>query len=202
MYLLLFYISSFLLSWIKQEGFFWFILLMLVLIFVQETKMKKLLHLFNLLLLVFVFFTIKFIFYESASFAYQSFNLKTLIPFFLSAEMFQIFIDITYYILVSFLKYPIWILIIMFFLIIGFNKNNLRSFKYFYLFFFLNIIFLYALMFHAYLVKASINEISTFYLVLKVSLDRIVLQSSGFYILLMILILNKAIFRKKFLNLN
>jgi hypothetical protein len=57
-------------------------------------------------------------------------------------------------------------------------------------------------MFHAYLVKASINEISTFYLVLRVSLDRIVLQCSGFYILLIILILNRSIFRKKMLNLN
>ena len=201
-YLFLFYISSFLLSWIKQEGFFWFILLMLVLIFTQESVKKKLLHSINLFLLIFVFFLTKFIFYESTSFAYQSINLKTLISVPFSAEMFRVFIDISYYIGVAFLKYPIWILILIIFLIIGFNKNNFKLFRHFYLFLFFNIIFLYALMFHAYLVKASINEISTFYLVLRVSLDRIVLQCSGFYILLMVLILNKSIFRKKMLNLN
>ena len=144
----------------------------------------------------------KFIFYESFSFAYQSINLKTLISISFSTEMFRVFIDISYYIGVAFLKYPIWILILIIFLIIGFNKNNFKLFRHFYLFLFFNIIFLYALMFHAYLVKASINEISTFYLVLRVSLDRIVLQCSGFYILLMVLILNKSIFRKKMLNIN
>jgi hypothetical protein len=201
-YLFLFYISSFLLSWIKQEGFFWFIFLMLVLIFTQESVKKKLLHSINFFLLIFVFFLTKFIFYESSSFAYQSINLKTLTSIFFSAEMFRVFIDISYYIGVAFLKYPIWILILIIFLIIGFNKNNFKLFRHFYLFLFFNIIFLYALMFHAYLVKASINEISTFYLVLRVSLDRIVLQCSGFYILLMVLILNKSIFRKKMLNIN
>ena len=57
-------------------------------------------------------------------------------------------------------------------------------------------------MFHAYLVKSSLNEISTFYLVLRVSLDRIVLQSSGFYLVLMILVLNKKIFKKKLESFN
>ena len=57
-------------------------------------------------------------------------------------------------------------------------------------------------MFHAYLVKSSLNEISTFYLILRVSLDRIVLQSSGFYLVLMILVLNREIFKKKLKSFN
>jgi hypothetical protein len=202
LYLLLFYISSFLLPWTKQEGFFWFILLILVLVFIQDSLEKKLLHLFNLSLLVGVFFSAKFFLHESISFAYQSLNLKILIPLVTSIEILRVFIDISYYIMVSFLKYPIWILILITFLIIGFDKNNKKLYRHFYLFLFFNIIFLYALMFHAYLVKSSLNEISTFYLILRVSLDRIVLQSSGFYLVLMILVLNRKIFKKKLESFN
>lgn len=60
-------------------------------------------------------------------------------------------------------------------------------------------------MLHAYLVQASINKLSTFYLILIIlrsTLDRIVPQCSIFYVLFMILILNKLAFRKKILNLN
>lgn len=196
LYLLLFYISSFLLSWTKQEGFFWFILLILVLIFIQDSKKKLLLNLFNLFILVIIFFSTKLFFYESSSFAYQSLNFKKSISLLTSPEIFIIFIDITYYIAVSFLKYPIWLLILITFLIISFEKNNVKLYKHFYLFLFFNIIFLYALMTHTYLAKAYVNEIPTFYLVLRVSLDRIVLQTSGFYLILMILILNKKNLKK------
>jgi hypothetical protein len=198
LYLLLFYTSSFLLSWIKQEGFFWFILLILVLILIQKTKKKKLIHLFNLFLLIIIFFSLKFLFYENTNFAYQVFDLKVLKSLLLSIEIFKIFIDISYYIIVAFLKYPIWIIIVFAFTIIGFEKNNFKVYKYFYLFLFFNIIFLYALMFHAYLVKVSLNELSTFYLVLRVSLDRIVLQSSGFFLPFVILILDKIFLKPNY----
>jgi hypothetical protein len=155
-----------------------------------------LLNLFNLFLLVIIFFSTKHFFYESSSFAYQSINLKKSISLLTSPEIFKIFVDITYYIAVSFLKYPIWLLILITFLIISFEKNNVKLYKHFYLFLFFNIIFLYALMTHTYLAKAYVNEIQTFYLVLRVSLDRIVLQSSGFYLILMILILNKEYLKK------
>ena len=205
LYSLLFYTSSFLLAWIKQEGFFWFILLILVFILIQKSRKKKLLHLFYLSLLIIIYFSIKSIFYENTNFAYQFFDLKVLIYFLTSFEIFRIFIDITYYILVAFLKYPIWLIIIFIYAIIGFEKNNLKIYKHFYLFLFFNIIFLYGLMFHSYLVKVSANELTNFYLVLRVSLDRIVLQSSGFFIPAIILILdnlflkinNKFLFKDK-----
>ena len=53
-------------------------------------------------------------------------------------------------------------------------------------------------MFHAYLVKVSLNELSTFYLVLRVSLDRIVLQSSGFFLPFVILILDKIFLKPNY----
>jgi hypothetical protein len=200
-YSLLFYTSSFLLAWTKQEGFFWFILLILVFILIQKSKKKKLLHVFNLSLLIIIYFSIKTFFYENPNFAYQFFDLKVLIYFLTSFEIFRIFIDISYYIFAAFLKYPIWLIIILVFAIIGFERNNLKIYMPFYLFLFFNILFLYGLMFHSYLVKVSANELSNFYLVLRVSLDRIVLQSSGFFIPAIILILDNVFFNinKKFL---
>jgi hypothetical protein len=188
----LFYTSSFLLAWTKQEGFFWFIFLILLLILIQKSKHKKIIHLLNLFLLIIIFFSIKFLFYNNVNFAYQFFDLKVLTSFLISIEIFRIFIDISYYILVACLKYPIWIIIMFTFTFIGFGNNKLKIYMHFYLFLFFNIIFLYGLMFHSYLVKVSANELSNFYLVLRVSLDRIVLQSSGFFIPLMILILDKS----------
>jgi hypothetical protein len=155
LYSLLFYTSSFLLVWIKQEGFFWFILLILVFILIQKSNKKKLLHLINLSLLIIIYFSIKTIFYENTNFAYQFFDLNVLIYFLTSFEIFRIIIDISYYILVAFLKYPIWLLIIFVYSIIGFERNNLKIYMHFYLFLFFNILFLYGLMFHSYLVKVS-----------------------------------------------
>jgi len=188
----LFYTSSFLLAWTKQEGFFWFIFLIFLFILIQKSKIKKIINLLNLFLLITIFFSIKSLFYNNVNFAYQFFDLKVLTSFLISIEIFRIFIDISYYMLVAFIKYPIWIIIFFTFVIMGFETSKLKIYKHFYFFLFFNIIFLYGLMFHSYLVKVSANELSNFYLVLRVSLDRIVLQSSGFFIPLMILILDKV----------
>jgi hypothetical protein len=92
LYLLLFYSSSFLLAWTKQEGFFWFIFLILVLILIQNSKTKKLLHLLFLFLLISTFFSIKFIFYNNVNFAYQFFDLKLLKSLLISTDILKIFI--------------------------------------------------------------------------------------------------------------
>jgi hypothetical protein len=138
------------------------------------------------------FLILKYYFYKTIALAY---NLS--INDVLSSITFKNIIfnlsTITYYLIVSFFKYPVWLLIITFFTIVKVSKYEFKTYKIFLLFLLLNITFLYLLMMHF----ALTNEKNLFELVLRVSFDRIVLQSSGFYIVLLILILNHNFINSK-----
>jgi hypothetical protein len=191
-YLILFHISSHLLLWTKQEGTFWSIILVAILIFFKRGLFNKLVHFFILLLSLSSFLILKYYFYKTIALAY---NLS--INDALSSITFKNIIfnlsTVTYYLIVSFFKYPVWLLIITFFTIVKVSKYELKTYKIFLLFLLLNITFLYLLMMHF----ALTNEKNLFELVLRVSFDRIVLQSSGFYVVLLILILNHNFINSK-----
>jgi hypothetical protein len=191
-YLILLHISSHLLLWTKQEGTFWSIMLVAILIFFKRGLFNKLIHFFILLLSLASFLILKYYFYKTIALAY---NLS--INDVLSSITFKNIIfnlsTITYYLIVSFFKYPVWLLIITFFTIVKVSKYEFKTYKIFLLFLLLNITFLYLLMMHF----ALTNEKNLFELVLRVSFDRIVLQSSGFYVVLLILILNHNFINSK-----
>jgi hypothetical protein len=189
-YKLLFYLSSYLLIWIKQEGLFWFLILISILIYFDPLKKNKLINVIYLLFSLISYYSIKNFLYETANFSYEFYSVNYLTGF----SFYKILIsglNISYYLLVSFLKYPIWILIILFFLKTSTEKNFLKKYKFFYLFFIISIIFLYSLMMHFIF---STNNQGAIDLVLRVSFDRITLHSAGFYLVFIIIVINKYYF--------
>ena len=93
---------------------------------------------------------------------------------------------ITTHIVVALFKYPIWILILLSFIFMCFNKKYFKDFSFIIIFLFLNIFFIYGV----YFVTKSPLEWH-----LAVSLDRLMFQGSGFYIVLLTgLMENKKIF--------
>ena len=186
-YKILFYLSTYLLIWIKQEGIFWFLILISILIYFEQLKKNKLIHILYLFFSLVSYYAIKNFLYETVYFSYEFYNVNYLTNF----SFYKILtstLSISYYLLVSFLKYPIWILIILIFLKSSFEKNFLKKYKIFYLFFALSIIFLYSLMMHITFATSNKAAID---LVLRVSFDRITLHSSGFNFIFIIIIFNK-----------
>lgn len=173
---LLFYTTSFLFLWIKQEGFFYYIISSIIfVIFFQKELKKKLISLLIVLFLLTFYLSIRIYFHESFQFNEQisSENLFNQ----LSLEIIiSKFFFILKYILISFFKYPIWILIIfsLFFL---YRQNYFRNKKYIIVFLIFNFLFI-----------TSIYLYSSYDLVwfLSTSLSRLLFGLSGFFILLII----------------
>jgi hypothetical protein len=169
------------LLWTKQEGFFYFILLSFV--FLLHGK-RNLNQKFLFFLISLSFFLI-FIFIKIHYFGYLSFNekiinneiLNNLNLFHLSEKIFLI----TKYFLITFIKYPIWIVIILSFFILKYKSNFLNANKFFYTFLFLSFSLVFAIFFH--------TTMDLKFLV-PITLNRIVFAISGFYIILVIAALN------------
>ena len=98
-------------------------------------------------------------------------------------------IFITKHILISFIKYPIWLLIIPSYLFIFFNnQTDIKFLKIINIFGFLNIGLIYFVF---------LTTISNFEWLVKVTLDRMVFQTTGFYIILILICLDKVFLNKK-----
>ena len=117
----------------------------------------------------------------------QSINLNSLSTenFYL---MFKIFKDITFNVFVAIYKYPIWIVIFIIILLSILNKKNISEFKYFYLFLILNILFIYSVVFYSCF-NIGLSECQ---LIMRVSMDRIIYQISGFCLVWVIIMAKKA----------
>jgi len=179
-----------LLIWIKQEGIFYFLFIMLLLIFnVVKNYLKKYIIIIFSILAIGVSI---FLFHQLiGGFNFQSKLLHN--SFIIDLNFFTILKKISwivYYTFITFLKYPIWILIFFSFVAIIFLKYNSKI-NYFYFFLFLNIIFIFAVFIHTpYNLREMLANAS----------HRLMLQTSGFYIPLFILLLNK--YEKNFRKFN
>ena len=164
---------SHLVLWTKQEGFFYYIILNLI--FLIHYK-KNLYYKFSYLIVSFVLLLI-FIYIKSHFFGSLKFNENIIHPdlinnFNLSILSKKIFL-ILKYILISFLKYPIWILIILSSIIL-FTKHN----------FFYKNIFLYTFFFFSFSLVFLIFLQTTYDIewLLPLTLNIIVFPISGFFI--------------------
>ena len=126
---------------------------------------------------------------------------------FLSEKLINQFLDfkimiykvflITKHLFIAIIKYPIWIVIsisLIFTQIFNDKKNNYL--KYFLYALIINVLFVYAIYINdpSPINNASSNGSELLYeFVLNVTLDRVIFQTSGFYILIFILLLNKII---------
>jgi hypothetical protein len=178
--------------WTKQEGFFYFIILTAVFLFHIKSHLHyKFLYFCFSLFLVFVFAKIKIFFFGNVTFN-ENVNINELFKnlFLLITEylfnysFYEIFykiLVITKYVLISFIKYPIWITIILSTAILivkyKFFKNN---------FFFISYFFLHLAL--IYLVYFKHNDINT---LIPLTLSRLIFPISGLYIFLIVILLNK-----------
>lgn len=169
------------LLWTKQEGFFYFLLLSLVFLFHGKRNLKKKFLFF----IISLSFLIIFIFIKIYYFGHLSFNEKIINNEIVNnlnlSYLFKKIIIITKYFLITFIKYPIWILIIFSFFILKNKSNFLNLNKFFYTFLF----FSFSLVFAIFLQTTMELEF-----LVPITLGRVVFAISGFYIVLVIVALN------------
>ena len=178
--------------WIKQEGFFYFFFLNAIFLFHFKSKFYfKFLYLFFSLILILIFLKTKIFFFNEVSFnenikIYELYStlITLIIDNFYSSTFLEIINKIfliTKYILMSFIKYPIWIVIIsssiILFIKYKYFKNNL---------FFLSYFILHLVL--IFLVYFNHNDIET---LLPLTLSRLIFPITGLYIFLIIILLNK-----------
>jgi hypothetical protein len=181
-FLILFIMSSML--WFKDEGLFYFLIFGSLLIFLQKSTLKG-----KLITISIILFTIYIQYYlQKNIIGIYSFNAEFLGQEFIAQisdlrfMLLKIF-TITKHFIIAFIKYPLWIIILfsLLFVKIFSNKESLNL-KYFFYAFILNILFVYAI---------YINDPLEYEWLLSVTIDRVLYQTSGFYVSIFILILNK-----------
>jgi hypothetical protein len=190
--IILILLATNLLLWIKQEGFFYFFILNAAFLFHIKFHLyfKSIYFLFSLIL-VFIFIKIKIFFFGNVSFN-ENININELFKSlflliseylynFTFYEFFYKILVITKYILISFIKYPIWVVIILASTVLiakyKFFKNN---------FFFISYFFLHIAL--IYLVYLKHNDIN---MLIPLTLSRLIFPISGLYIFLIVILLNK-----------
>jgi hypothetical protein len=151
----------------------------------EKEKKKKIYFLIIFFILIVSYFVLKKIFNNQLSFD-QKINSQLLssVNIFYLTEILK---SITFNFIIAIFKYPLWILTLICIYLSLKNKNNYYQIRHFYFFFLINIIFIYLLMTFTCLNIGS-NGCE---LVLRVSLDRIIFQTSGFYLIFMIVFLEK-----------
>ena len=181
-FLILFIFSP--LMWFKAEGVFYFLIFSSLLVYFQKGSIKiKVLTLFLILLTISSQIYLQNKVIGSYGFAIEPFSqgfLDQILDF--KFVVFKI-LEITKHIIIAFIKYPLWIIIFFTFLFIRETHYNKRShFTYFLYAFILNILFVYSVYLH---------DTNPDPIVLAVTIDRVMFQTSGLYFVLTILILNK-----------
>ena len=178
--------------WFKDEGIFYFLIFGSLLVFMQHCKLNiKFYYLIGILFLIFIQHYL-----QKNIIGIYGFNTEFLSERVINQILnFKILVYktilISKHIVMSFIKYPLWIIIIASFLFINiFQKISLI--KYFFYALILNYVFIYAVYLNdpSPISNPSENEL-LYEFVLKVTIDRVIFQTSGFYILIFLLLLNK-----------
>lgn len=174
-----------LILWSKQEGLVYiFILQFIFILLKQPSNFQKLIS--TILFFLIIFIKIKLSFNNLLDDPH--FDFKNILNFEYGLLIYKI-IFITKHILISFIKYPIWLLIIPSYLFIFFNnQTDIKFLKIINIFGFLNIGLIYFVF---------LTTISNFEWLVKVTLDRMVFQTTGFYIILILICLDKVFLNKK-----
>ena len=185
----IFFLTAYILCWIKQEGFVYFIITVFLLILFEKEKRKKIFFFFTFFTLACIYFSLKKFFNSELSFD-QKLNINFLLTTNFSL-LIQILKTITFNLIIAIFKYPIWIIILISIILSLTEKKNHYQLRYFYISIIINIFFVYSLMIHTCLYFEYSCE-----LISKVSLDRIIFQMSGFYLVFIIIFLaNKKIIK-------
>ena len=176
-----FLFTSFLILWSKQEGLFYYIILYIIYLIHSDHKFDfKFLYTILFLILLLFFTFIKIYYFKGIQFNESILHEELSNNFNIKILLYKILI-ISKYLLISFIKYPIWI-IIFFSTLFVFLKTN-----YFYKknFFFTYLFLIFLLFFAIYLqTKEDISQL------LPLTLSRLVFHSAGFLLPIIIECLN------------
>jgi hypothetical protein len=171
------------LAWFKDEGSIYYLIFSFSLIFFLRDSFKKKILFFIFLLSLFL---LQYLLQKYLIGIYGFPEKTSFLSVFSDVMNVEILITKTFnivlHILIAFIKYPMWLLIIIsLFVIIFIFKENDKIIYYYLCCLTLNISFVFIVFF----------TFANFDLMLKVSLDRILFQTSGFYTIIIIMFLNK-----------
>lgn len=172
------------LMWFKDEGLFYFLIFGSLLVLMQREKtLNKIFYLFAILIFIYIQH-----YMQKNIIGIYAFNVEFLSETFISQLLnFEILIhkafSITKHLIIGFIKYPLLILILISFLyLIAISETKSYMVKYFFYAFILNYILVYGIYMH---------DPNPYEWVLSVTLDRVIFQTSGFYILIFLLAVKK-----------
>ena len=180
--ILLSILTLFTITWFKDEGIIYFLIFSLLLIFFQNTNnFKKM----NYFFLVFGLIILQYILQKYLVGIYdfpQKNNLTNIISDIMNFEilftkLFKIFI----FVIIAFIKYPLWLIVLLsIFLKFLFSSIKDSRINYLLICLFLNLGFIFAAFF----------SFVGFDFMLRVSLDRLLFQTSGFYLIITLILIN------------
>jgi hypothetical protein len=174
-------IVSFLFLWVKQEGFFYFFILNIIFLFHTNFKNNFKFFYFIIFLSLFLFFIFTKIYYfENLTFS-EPILRNDLLNNFYPEIFFQKFLVISKYLIISFIKYPIWIIIIIMSILIHYKIKYFDKNKFYLTYFSLIFLFFYLIYFQT---GADLTYL------LSVTLSRLVFHSSGFLLPILVDYLN------------
>ena len=173
---------SFSALWIKQEGFFYYIILNLIfLIHSRISIQKKVLYLFIVVLLIFLFSSVKSYYFGNLKFNDSIINDETFKNLDIVYMLNKITI-ISKYFLISFFKYPIWLIILLSFFILEWKFSILKNKKF---------IISYLILIFGFIFAIFLNTTDDVAWLAPLTLNRIVFATSGYLMFLSIELLNK-----------
>lgn len=181
-FLIFLLLNTNLILWTKQEGFFYYIILNLILIFHYKNNVtKNIIYVILFILFLSIFIYVKIYFLGSLKFNENIIN-NELFNNLNIIILFKKILLISKYILISFLKYPIWLPIIISSVILFYEGNFFNKNKFLISFIILNI----GIVFAIYL-QTKMDLIW----ILPLTLSRLIFPFSGFFIFLIIEFFNK-----------
>jgi hypothetical protein len=187
-YYLILIMTVILLPWIKNEGIFYSIFISIIFITFDFINLKKKIIFFFIILINIVtqIIFIKLYFQSDQIFQVPLIQESLFKNFFNFKDFLSRLFIISYYIFHSLVKYPLILINLISILIIYIYRKHLAVPNFFIIFFFLNLIFIY-----------SIYMVTTQPLIwhLQTSIKRLMLQTSGFYIILLSVFANKNSFK-------
>mgnify|MGYP005991084609 FL=1 len=168
--------------WIKQEGFFYFFLINLVfLVHSKISNTNKIRYILIIISLVLIFYLIRYNFFGFFKFNEDVVNnetLKNLNLIYLGSKVFII----SKYFIITFFKYPIWILIIFCFIYLKFKTSFFEYNKFVISYLVITFTFIYLIFLNT---TMDINWL------IPLTLNRVLFATSGFVIFLCIELLNR-----------
>jgi hypothetical protein len=187
-------LSTILIPWIKNEGMFYSLFIGLIFTFTNQPINKKIIFLMSIIVSIFIqFLIIKYLFSLNNIFQF-SLDIEMLLKNLEFRGFFVRLFSISLYLFYSSTKYLLVLFNIIVLIYILKKKILLKNFKFFLIFFLLNLLFIY-----------SIYIFSPFDLTwhLQTSIKRLVFQTSGFYFLLFTELFNERLIKsnkiKKFI---